>query len=173
MSTAPFGSGRPRKPRPLVETTARICAYDLAASPDGPLAREELSVVVDGRPEVLEVVWDARFFGGDGQRYFLCPVCARKVFHLYLRDERLACRRCSGLDYRSRHVRRRGLNRVRRLREKIGALPSPLAPIPPRPRHWRRDYWHRVLARLAAAEGMIAAELRAMIPRVRRRVRDD
>src|SRR5215471_13980353 len=129
MRTAPFGvGGRPPKPRPLVETTPRICAYDLrkvAGAPLTALAREELRVVVNGRSEVLEVVCDARFFGGDGQRFFLCPACSRKVQHLYLRD-RLACRQCSGLDYASKHTCRQGLNRVRRLREKIGALPSPL-----------------------------------------------
>ena len=38
---------------------------------------------------------DSRNYGGDGQRFFLCSVCSRKVQHLYLRGEgeRLACRR--------------------------------------------------------------------------------
>ena len=73
----------------------------------------------------------------------------------------------------SRSTRRRGINRVRRLREKIGALPSPLAPIPPRPPGWRKDYWSRIIAELAAAEAVVAAELHAMIPRVRRRLKRD
>jgi len=61
-------------------------------------ARETtVSVLVNGKPEALDVVSDARNYGGDGQRFFLCPDCSRKVQHLYLRDERLACRRCAGL----------------------------------------------------------------------------
>src|SRR5262249_2799786 len=104
---APFGvGGRRRKPRPTVETVPRICVYDLFTSPFTALARETtVNVVINGRPEVFEVVRDARFFGGDGQRYFLCPACSRKVYHLYLRDERLACRQCSGLDYASQRTR--------------------------------------------------------------------
>jgi hypothetical protein len=129
---------------------------------------------------VLEVVREPRYLGGDGQRYFLCPVCARKCQHLYLlpgRDSRVGtqavCRRCAGLTYRSRTTRRRGINRVGRLRRRLGAAPDPLAPLPPRPRYWRRDYWARALARLALAESVIAGQLHAMIPRVRRRLKRD
>ena len=176
MSTAPFGvGGKPRKPRPLVDTSARICVYDIpgaAIAPLGPLARE-ITVDINGMETVIEVVCDARFLGGDGQQYFLCPHCSRKVWHLYVRDERLACRQCSGLDYASRHTRRRGLHRVRNLRHRLGALPSPLAPLPPRPKYWRRDHWARAVAALVVAEAMVAAELRAMIPRVRRRLNRD
>jgi hypothetical protein len=122
---------------------------------------------------VIDVVPDARHLGGDGQRYFLCAGCSRKVWHLYLRTDQLICSKCAGLDYRSRSTRRRGLNRVRRLREKIGAPPGLLSPIPSRPRYVRRDYWMRAVAKLAAAEAVIAAELHAMVPRVRRRLKHD
>jgi len=99
---------------------------------------------------------------------------ARKVWwHLYVRDERLACRKCAALDYRSRHVRRRGLNRARRLRQKLGAPAGLLGPIPPKPPRWRRDHWTRTVAELAVAEGRIAGMLHAMIPRVRRRLKHD
>jgi len=134
----PFGvGGRPPRPRPLVERTPQICVYDLAGSLFVPLAREEreeeVHVVINGKPEVLDVVREPW-----GQRFFLCPDCSRKVWHLYLRNERLTCRKCAGLDYASRHVRRRGLNRARRLRQKIGAPAGLLSTIPSRPRHWRR-----------------------------------
>src|SRR5262249_12894271 len=176
MSTAPFGvGGKSRKPRACVEDVPRICIYDLqgvARSPFTGFAREAtVDVVVNGAKMAIDVVCDARHLGGDGQRYFLCPDCSRKVWHLYVRDERLKCRRCAALDYRSKHTRRRGLNRVRRLREKIGALPSPLAPIPPRPRSGGGGYWIKEIVGLAAAEAVIAAELHAMIPRVRRRLK--
>src|SRR5262249_1272111 len=178
MSTAPFGvGGKSRKPRACVEDVPRICIYDLqgvARSPFTGFAREAtVDVVVNGAKMAIDVVCDARHRGGDGQRYFLCPDCSRKVWHLYVRDEQLKCRRCAGLDYRSKHTRRRGLNRVRRLREKIGALPSPLAPLPQRPRHVRRDYWMKALARIAAAETLVAAELHDMVVGGRRRLRDE
>jgi hypothetical protein len=174
MSTAPFGrGGRPRKPRPLVETVPRISVRDLARSPFTPRARE-VNVVVNGTPQAIELMSDPRFFGG-AQTFFLCPGCSRKCRHLYLRDDptdgrRLACRQCSGLDYASRHVRRRGLHRVRDLRRRLGAPANILAPLPPRPLHWRRDYWARTVAELARAEAAIAAQLHAIIPRVRRRL---
>jgi hypothetical protein len=176
MATAPFGvGGKPRKPRPLVDTTPRICVYDLRGVATAPLtafARETtVHVVVNDKPQVLHVVWEPRHLGGDGQEFFVCG-CGRRVQHLYLRaDKLLSCRRCAGLSYRSKHTRRKGLNRIRRLREKLGALPSPLAPIPPRPPGWRKDYWLKTIARLAAAESIVAAELHAMIPRVRRRLK--
>jgi len=175
MTLSTFGKGRPRKPRPLVDTTPRICVYDVRGVATVPLtaapARETVTVVINGAEMVIDVVRDARHLGG-AQRYFLCA-CGRRVWHLYLRaDERPMCRRCAGnLDYRSRYVRRRGLNRVRRLREKIGAPPGLLSPIPSRPRYVRRDYWMRAVAKLAAAEAVIAAELHAMVPRVRRRLK--
>ena len=172
----PFGvGGRPRKSRPLVEQTPRICVYDLAASPfTCPRPREELTVVINGRPEVLELVREPRFPGGDGQRFFLCSGCSRKVQHLYLlgNGERPACRRCSGgLTYASQHTRRRGLNRARNLRLKLGAAPGLLAPIPSKPPRWRRDFWVKAVAELAVAEGKIAGMLHAMVPRVRRRLK--
>jgi hypothetical protein len=176
MTLSTFGKGRPRKPRPLVDTTPRICVYDVrgvATAPLTALAREEITVVINGAEMVIDVVRDARHLGGDGQRYFLCPDCSRKVWHLYVRDERLACRKCAALDYRSRHVRRRGLNRARRLRQKLGAPAGLLGPIPPKPPRWRRDHWTRTVAELAVAEGRIAGMLHAMIPRVRRRLKHD
>jgi|SRR5215831_1653942 hypothetical protein len=178
MSTAPFGVGRPRKPQALVETVPRIGVRDLARSlSTASRASATVRVVVNGKPEVLDVVCNPRFFGGE-QALFLCPACSRKCRHLYLRDDprdgrRLACRQCAGLTYKSQHVYRRGINRVRRLREKIGALPSPLAPIPQRPRYVRRDYWVRRLAELARAEAALAAQLHAIIPRMRRRLKHD
>ena len=142
--------------------------------PLSPLAREAtVRVLVDGRPEALEVVLEPRTYGGRGEAYLLCPDCSRKVFHLYVRDERLACRQCHGLDYASRHTRRRGLNRVRNLRHRLGASPSPLAPVPPRPQYWLRDYHARLLAQLVAAEGVIAVQLRDMVGAVRRRLKRD
>jgi len=150
VSTKPFGfGGKPHKPQPTVENTPRIYIGELRGAARLPLtafAREAtISILVNGKPETLDVVCDPRNFGGDGQRFFLCPACSRKVQHLYLRDERLACRRCAGLTYRSQHTKRRGLHRARDLRRKLGA----------------------------SEELVIAAQLRDMVVRVRRRLKHD
>src|SRR5262249_42826408 len=152
MSLPVFGKGRPRKPRPTVEQTPRIDVRDLRRSPFTPHAREATIRVVIGKPPALEEVEHARFFVGDGQRYFLCSACSRKVQHLYvppLQDERLICRKCAALDYRSRTTRRRGINRARNLRRKLGAPANILAAVPPRPPHWSRAYYRRLVGELA------------------------
>ena len=138
-------------------------------------AREAtVRVLVNAKPEALDVVSDPRNYGGDGQRFFLCPACSRKVQHLYLRDERLVCRRCAGLTYRSQHTKRRGLHRVRDLRRKLGAPPGLLGSIPPRPRNvWAAAHYDRLVAQLVAAEAVIASQLRDMVVRVRRRLKHD
>jgi len=187
----PFGvGGQPRRPRATVENTARIFVGDLARSLFTPPAREgveatasAIRVVINGKPEVLDVVHEPCNYGGDGRWFFLCGTCSKKVLHLYLllRDgdrpdgNRLACRcrRCAGITYKSQFTRRRGINRVRRLRAKIGALPHVLAPLPQRPQHVRRDYWRKSIARIVAAETLVAAELRDMLVRARRRLRDE
>jgi hypothetical protein len=75
---------------------------------------------------------------GVGRPWFECPMCRRRCRHLHLR--RLACRRCSQLDYSSRHMHRSvpGLHRVVYLRRRIGAELRPFSPIAPRPRSHRR-----------------------------------
>jgi hypothetical protein len=89
-----------------LRATATV-AFRRAIAPLSPLAREAtISILVNGK---LDVMCDPRNYGGDAQRFFLCPTCSKKVQHLYLRDERLlACRRCAGLTYASQHTRRRG-----------------------------------------------------------------
>ena len=161
-----------------VETTPRIGVKDLprvARLLLTAFAREAtISILVNGRPEAIDVVCDPRNYGGDGQRFFLCPACSRKVQHLYLRDERLACRRCAGLTYRSQHTLRRGLHRARDIRRKLGASEELLAPLPPRPRqHMAAAKYDRLVAQLVAAEAVIAAQLHDMVVRVRRRIRHD
>ena len=119
-------------------------------------------------------MFDPRNYGGDGQRFFLCGTCSKKVMHLYFRNERLACRRCAGLTYRSQHTKRRGLHRARDLRRKLGASEELLAPLPPRPRNvWAAAYYDRLVAQLVAAEAVIAAQLRDMVVRVRQRLKHD
>jgi hypothetical protein len=138
-------------------------------------AREAtVSVLINGKLEAIDVVCDPRNYGGDGQRFFLCATCSRKVQHLYLRDERLVCRRCASLTYASQHTKRRGLHRARDIRRKLGASEELLAPLPPRPRqHMAAAKYDRLVAQLVAAEAVIAAQLRDMVVRVRRRFEHD
>jgi hypothetical protein len=73
-----------------------------------PHAREAaVHVVINGKPEVLDVTFVDLNYGGRGQPYFRCMTCLRRVQHLYLYlrgdgdlrsdGERLTCRRCARL----------------------------------------------------------------------------
>jgi hypothetical protein len=158
----PFGKGCPRKPRPFVETTPRI-----AAPPHRGVAREEVRVVVDGVLQTLEIVRQPRIHGQEG--FWRCPTCGTLRWHLYLHNGEVGCRVCLGLSYSSDHTRNTAALRARKLRRKLGDAPSLLSPLPPRPRYWRRDYYVRTLAKLVAAESVLAARLRAMVGRRRKR----
>jgi hypothetical protein len=165
-----FGSGAHRTPRPLVETAQKV-----ASPPHRGPAREEVELLLDGVPQTLAIVRQNRINGGT-QAYWLCR-CGAKRAHLYVLENELACRVCLrkefGLDYRSRHIRHSAVLRVAKLRRKIGAPPGLLAPLPPRPRHWRKDYWDRTVHEITATEAVIAGMLHAIIPRVRRRLKRD
>ena len=158
----PFRSGRPRKPRPTVETTPRV-----APPPHRGLAREEVRVVIDGKEQTLEIVRQPRIHGQEA--FWLCPRCGSARWHLYLLNGEIACRKCFSLGYSCKHTRNRAALRARKLRRRLGGLPGLLSPLPPRPRHWRRDYWARAIAELIAVENVLAARLAAMVDRRRKR----
>jgi len=162
-----FGAGPRRTHRPLVDTAQRV-----APPPHRGLARETVTVVIDGRSEVLEVVRQDRINGGQ-QAYWCCGRCGALRSHLYVVDGTLLCRVCGSLDFRSRHTLHPALIRAAKLRRKLGAAPGLLSPLPRRPRRWRRDYWARAIAELVAAEASIAARLRATVEQVRRRSEHD
>jgi len=157
-----FANGRPRRPRATVETIPRV-----APPPHRGLAREEITLLVDCVPQTLEVVRQERINGQEA--YWVCPRCGELRWHLYLRDGALTCRQCHGLSYACRHTRNTAAMRARKLRRRLGGLPGLLSPIPPRPRHWRRDYWARAIAELVAVEATLAARLHAMVGRRRKR----
>jgi hypothetical protein len=89
--------------------------------------------------------------------------------HLYLHAGEIACRQCLGLSYACKHTRNTAALRARKLRRRLGGLPGLLSPIPPRPRHWRRDDWARAIAELVAVEATLAERLRDMVGRKRKR----
>jgi hypothetical protein len=149
----PFGKGRPRKPRATVENTPRI---PQPASKG--IAREDVGVLIDGVEWKLEIVRQARIHGQEA--FWLCPRCGSARWHLYFNGE-VGCRECLGLGY----AHNRAAMRARKLRRKLGGLPNPLASLPSRPRHWRRDHWARALTKLIATESVLAARLGAMVER--------
>ena len=118
------------------------------------LATREGGILIDGTRVLL--IWDEPM-QGVGRCWFECPVCKQRCRHLYLRQ--LACRRCSRLDYSSRHLHRSipGLNRLRYLRRKLGLELRPFTPIPPRPKHHLR--YHRIVAEIHALEAGLVGHL--------------
>lgn len=78
-------------------------------------------------------------------RVFVCPVCARDCYRMHQVGSVWACRTCHRLDYACRHRSRTipGLNRLRYLRRRIGADPTPFAPLPVKPLH-ARLHWRLV-----------------------------
>lgn len=159
----PFGKGRAKKPRLTVESTPRI-----ASPPHRGVARESLTVRIDGAEQVLEVIRQDRINGGQ-EAYWQCPRCGELRWHLYVHNSETGCRVCLGLSYACKHTRNTAALRARKLRRRLGGLPGLLSPIPSRPRHWRRDYYARAVAELVAVEATLAARLRAMVSRRRKR----
>src|SRR5262249_41986046 len=150
------GSGQPPTSKRSLENAPKV-----ATPPHRGIARETITVVIDGTPQELEVVRQDRINGGQ-QAYWLCPRCGALRCHLYLHNGERARRCCHRLlDYRSRHVHHPAVLRAAKLRRKLGAAPGLLSALPPRPRPWRRDYYARLIAELVAAEASIAARLHA------------
>ena len=86
---------------------------------------------------------------GGVRYYFRCPnqqtdgSCDRQVTKLYYANDRILCRQCTGLAYRSQAQRQfsRNLRRGDKIRIRLGGSRSALDPIPPRPKGmWRRTY---------------------------------
>jgi hypothetical protein len=75
-----------------------------------------------------------------------------------MRDS-LTCRKCSGLDFASRHLHRSTpqVHRIRRPREQIGADLAPFSPLPERPRYYKR-LW-RLVARILLEEQSLVRSL--------------
>src|SRR5215831_15221208 len=158
-----FANGRPRRPRATIETTPRV-----GQPPSTGVAREEVRVVVDGKEQTLEIVRQPRIYGQEA--FWRCPgPCGELRWHLYLLNGEIACRECLALSYRCRTTHNSAALRARKLRRRLGGLPGLLSPLPPRPRHWRRDYWARAIAELIAVENVLAARLAAMVGRRRKR----
>ena len=136
--------------------------------PSTGVAHEEVCVVIDGKEQTLEIVRQPRIRGQEA--FWLCPRCGSARWHLYLLSGEVGCRECLNLSYAVRHTRNRAALRARKLRRKLGGLPGLLSPIPPRPRNvWAAARYDRLVRELAICEAVLAARLRAMVGRRRKR----
>jgi len=154
--------GLPRTRRRMLDSVQRV-ASPPARALDGSLARGEVEFVVGGAKVVVEVERQPRPRGG-AQGYWRCPRCDRRCCSLFVIGiGSLLCRKCAGLDYRSRHVLHPALTKAAKLRKRIGAQPGVLSKLPKRRPHWRRDYWARTVAQLAEAERVLVDMLNATV----------
>jgi len=144
----------------MVETTQKV-----AAPPHAGLARESLTLRVDGAEQVVEVVRQERFLGGT-QAYWVCSRCGALRSHLYVVAGALACRVCHQL--KSSRVPP-VVARAARLRRRLGAQPGLFSPLPRKPRHWSPVYYRRLIGELLETERMIAAMLRGTVAALERR----
>jgi hypothetical protein len=157
----PFRNGRPRRAKPTLETTPRI-----ASAPHRGVAREDVTVTLDGVEQVLTVVRQERIHGS--QAYWLCR-CGSLRWHLYIRGSEIGCRVCLRLTYASQRTRNGAALRARKIRRKLGAAPLP-APLPPRPRNvWAAARYDRLVRELAVCEAAIAKRLGDMVEQKKRR----
>jgi len=158
--SASFGSGAQPGPRRLVANTPQVAAPRHAG-----IARERLTLCIDGVKQELEVVRQERFLGGT-QAFWLCPRCAALRSHLFVARNVLACRVCLGLRYRRLHP---AVIRAAKLRQKLGAEPGLLSPVPRKPRHWSPACYARAVSELAAQERVIAGLLGGIVRALERR----
>jgi hypothetical protein len=121
-----------------------------------------LLVSVDGGPEM--VVQHGAMARPEGDRpHLYCPLCDRAVFHLYLVDDLLQCRHCAGLVYAVQYGRQwcPALQRVHKLRARLGADLAPFGPLPSRPWDGRSIRWYdRLVAQIQEAEAEVLEALR-------------
>src|SRR5215813_6680270 len=96
----------------------------------GGLRGTEVTVTVNGQPQIIRIEMEQTFGIGRTQRqrpWFHCPACDRRCRTLHEKDgNSLVCRLCSGYDYRSRH-RDSHLPAVKRVRRVAGLLQRALA----------------------------------------------
>jgi hypothetical protein len=105
----------------------------------------------------LQVVWSACALGG-GRPWLQCPVqtCRKRIAVVYLgRSPLFACRKCQNLAYATQFecVGRRGIERARRIRTKLGGGPNLMDDFPVRPQgmHKRTYLRHQKAYEVAAA----------------------
>ena len=82
-----------------------------------------------------------------GQRpWFLCPDCGRRCAIVYSVQGWFTCRLCARLNYESQRtmIREGARNRLRAIRQRLGASGNLLEPFPPRPKGMHRRTYDRL-----------------------------
>jgi hypothetical protein len=150
-------------PHPLTPIRASVCAAE---------ASRIFVSINDGAEILVLIAWEqASVLLGGERPYFLCPGCARRTWHLYIKGQRLVCRTCGGLHYSCRHMSEWDLtlHRIAKLRRRLGAAPGVQSPLPPRPRHGRaKRVYDRLVAELAAHEAEALGKLDSTIAALKR-----
>ena len=105
---------------------------------------------------------------GGRRPWFQCPACGRRCALLYEQHEKLSCRVCRGLAYRSQRCNREDRIRLKaqKIRQRLGGSANLLIPFPERPKGMpRRTYRYWRDKGLEAERAMYEAmwkQLRAM-----------
>jgi hypothetical protein len=121
-----------------------------------------LIVAINGGLETVVQVDILALVSGD-RPHVRCPACDRRTYRLYLDGDRFQCRQCAGLTYAVQYERQwcPALQRVYKLRARLGAELTPFAPLPPRPYRGNAGPWHdRMVAQIQAAEAEVLEALR-------------
>ena len=127
-----------------------------------------------GEPITVErrvhIEWTPCNYGGR-RSWFRCPACGHRMAHVFVADERIACRRCLNLRYASQTEGRVDLasRKARRTRARLGGgkMTVPLPWKPPR-MHWRT--YERLRREEGAAQPRSLAGMLALLNRSERPV---
>lgn len=90
--------------------------------------------------------WTRCNFGGK-RIWFLCPFCGRRCAVIYSIGKYFGCRICGNVAYQTQNEtwRDRLFTKADKLREKIGADPGALNPLPIfKPKHMHQKTWDRI-----------------------------
>ncbi len=137
--------------------------------------------------DIHEHIWlEATPCNYGGERLWLtCPSCNSRRRVLYSLSGRFRCRQCHNLAYSStrENAHDRSIRRTRKLQKRLGASPSSIFTLPPKPRGMRWDTYEQIahdlyhehrlqLSLLEARYEKIEARTIAMLARYQREQND-
>lgn len=142
----------------------RVFAVAVRVSPDADAVKVfRSSANGEVLKELVRLSWTRPHYGG-ALSWWLCPCCGKRVAILYARNGwEFACRQCHNLVY---PVQRESdwdaaLRKARKIRKRLGAGPSVLEPVPPKPLRMRWATYTRLREELLHAEKKAVEALKA------------